>query len=82
MAGDIGLNNIQFVANKVTDPDDEQFIRKAFPDHDLLSVIPYSDNIRCADWDGQSVLDGLSADLLVRFEDILNKLEAGPGGDS
>lgn len=74
MAKDIGLDNIQFVANKITGPDDEKFINNAFPGHDLLGIIPYSEEIRKADRSGQSVLDNLGKDTLSRFENILDRL--------
>lgn len=75
MAREIGLINIQFVANKITGTDDENFIKTAFPDFELLGTIPYSEEIRLADRNNQSVLDGLSDDLLKNFDDILNRLE-------
>lgn len=74
MAGEIGLTNLQFVANKVDNPADEQFIRDAFPDHDLLGIIPYSEEIRRNDRNGLSVLDGMSKEMIARFEGILEKL--------
>jgi len=75
MSHEIGLKNIQFVANKIDGPDDEQFIRDALPGHELLGVIPYSEEIRRNDRNGLSVLDGLSKETAARFENILNKLE-------
>lgn len=74
LAGEIGLSNIVLVANKVTGPDDERFIREAFPDYELIGVIPYREELRRLDRRGHSVLDGLPGDLLDRFEDILNRL--------
>jgi CO dehydrogenase maturation factor len=74
LAGEIGLSNILLVANKVTGPDDERFVREAFPNYELIGVIPYMEELRKIDRRGHSVLDGLPGDLLDRFEDILNKL--------
>jgi len=74
MSNEIGLKNIQFVANKVDGPRDEQFIRDAFPDYDLLGKIPYSEEIRRNDRNGLSVLDGLSEEMVKRFEGILRNL--------
>ena len=74
MSNDIGLKNIQFVANKVDGPEDERFIRETFPDQDLLGIIPYSEEIRRNDRNGLSVLDGLSGEMVKRFENILEKL--------
>lgn len=75
MSNEIGLKDIQFVANKVSGPRDEQFIRNAFPAHELLGLIPYSEEIRRSDRDGLSVLDGLSKDMVGRFQSILDKLK-------
>lgn len=72
MAGEIGLENIRLVANKVNSEDDEKFIRNAFPGQDLLGIIPYSDNIRQSDRTGKSVIDGQSGDLLSIFNEILD----------
>jgi CO dehydrogenase maturation factor len=77
MAHEIGLKDIRFVANKVNDPQDEQFIRDALPEHELLGIIPYSEEIRQNDRNGLSVLDGLSKEMITRFEEILEKLTQG-----
>jgi CO dehydrogenase maturation factor len=76
MSNEIGLKDIQFVANKVSGPRDEQFIRNAFPTHELLGLIPYSEEIRRSDRDGLSVLDGLSKEMNGRFQSILDKLKS------
>ena len=77
MSHEIGLKNIQFVANKIDGPNDDQFIREAFPDHGLLGTIPYSEEIRRNDRNELSVLDGLSNEMVTRFEEILEKLNQG-----
>jgi CO dehydrogenase maturation factor len=74
MAHEIGLENIRFVANKVNGTEDEQFIRNAFPNHELLGTIPYSEEIRRNDRNGLSVLDNINNDLMNRFEEILGGL--------
>jgi CO dehydrogenase maturation factor len=75
LAHDIGLKDIRLVANKVTHPEDERFLRDAFPEDGFLGVIPYREEFRRADRDGRSVLDGLTDETLHCFEDILNRLE-------
>lgn len=75
MAGDIDIKNLRFVANKVTGPEDEAFLRAQFPGHDFLGMIPYSEEIRAADRSGRGVLDGFSEPLVKVFEGILRKLE-------
>lgn len=74
MSSDIGLKNVQLVANKVRGAEDEKFIRDAFPNRNLLGVLPYSEDIRRLDKKGMSVLDGINTDLLAIFEDILKKI--------
>ena len=74
MAGDIGLDNIRVLGNKVTDADDALFIRNALPDIDLLSMIPYSKKIREADRAGFSVLEGMSDTIRATFEKMLDYL--------
>jgi CO dehydrogenase maturation factor len=76
MGKEIGLKNIQFVANKITSADDEMFIRSAFPEHQLMGTIPYSEEIRLADRIGKSVLDGLSKEMREKFASILSKLQS------
>jgi CO dehydrogenase maturation factor len=79
MAGEIGLKNIQLVANKIYGQQDEKFIRDAFRNYELLGVIPYSEQLRQSDRNRQSVLDNLDSELLKNFENILTKLEAKVG---
>jgi CO dehydrogenase maturation factor len=74
LAGEIGLNNILLVANKVTGPDDERFIREAFSDYELIGIIPYAKELRWLDRRGYSLLDGMPGDLQDRFENILDHL--------
>lgn len=79
IAGEIGLKNIQLVANKIYEQEDQKFIRDAFPNYELLGVIPYSEQFRQSDRNGQSVLDNLDSMLLKNFENILKKLAAQVG---
>lgn len=74
MANEIGLKNIQLVANKVAGKEDEAFIREAFPEYNLLGIIPYSEEIRRTDRIGKSVLEGISDDLMNTFKEILDKI--------
>ena len=76
LAHDIGLRDIRLVANKVTGPADEKFLRDAFPENKFLGFVPYREEFRRGDRDGRSVLDGLPRDLLHCFQDILKELES------
>jgi CO dehydrogenase maturation factor len=75
MANEIGLKDFCVVANKVMSDDDEAFVRQAFPDCELVGVIPYSERIRQADRRQISVLNGLTDDERQCFENILKRLE-------
>ena len=75
MANEIDIHNIQLIANKTTNKDDEIFLQKAFPNRKFIANIPYSREILDGDRSGRSVLDGLSQDLQNRFEDMLNNIE-------
>jgi CO dehydrogenase maturation factor len=71
---DINMRNIKLVANKVSGPKDEEFLRQALPGYEFLEFIPYSEEIRRIDRDGMSVLDGLSPALLAKYETILDRV--------
>jgi len=74
LSHEIGISKIHLVANKVNGNPDEKFIGSAFPERDLIGVIPYCEAIRKNDWSGQSVLDGLNKKTIEVFERILDKL--------
>jgi CO dehydrogenase maturation factor len=78
LGGEIGLRRFRVVANKIASPADEAFVRAAFPNDDLLGVIPYTEELRGADREGRSVLDGMSPPLLARFEEMMKMLPAKP----
>jgi len=73
LAREIGLRDIRFVANKITSPEDEHFIRTSLG-VPLLGIIPWSEEIRSADRQGISVLDHPSVKIMGCLEEILLKL--------
>ena len=75
MAGELGIAQTVAVANKVTSPEDQEFIESALGDIPLLGSIPYEQEIRAADRDGQSVLDNVSPKIVDYFEAILIAIE-------
>ncbi len=75
LSGEIGIRNVRIVANKVNGPQDEAFVRAAFPGKPLLGVIPFSDELRSADREGRSVLDGLGGNGTGAFASILEHLQ-------
>jgi CO dehydrogenase maturation factor len=75
LAGEIGPKNILFVGNKVSSPEDEQFILGAFPEGKVLGSIPYSDELRRSEREGRAALEGLGPEMVGRFEALLEALE-------
>jgi CO dehydrogenase maturation factor len=74
MAGELGIKKLVFVANKVNSAEDEDFIRTALAGHEVAAVLPYSQQLRAADRDGVSVLDGLDPELYGKFEALYAKI--------
>jgi CO dehydrogenase nickel-insertion accessory protein CooC1 len=75
LGAEIGLRDIRFVANKVAAPADEQYIRAALPGRDMVGVIPWSEEIRAAEQQGQPVLHRAGQALVNCFGSILRKLQ-------
>ena len=48
---------MRVVANKVRGPEDEEFIRKAIPEEDLLGIMHYNAEVIDADRQGKSPYD-------------------------
>jgi CO dehydrogenase maturation factor len=78
LAGQIGLRDIRFVANKISSPEDEQFVRAALPRRQIVCVIPWSEQIRDGERQGKAVIDSAGPGLLSRFEELLRALDHGP----
>ena len=57
LAHDLGIKRVRVVANKVRDERDEQFVRNAIPEEDLLGMIHYNLEVMDADRNGQSPYD-------------------------
>jgi CO dehydrogenase maturation factor len=76
LAAQIGLRDVRFVANKITSPADEAFVRAALPGKEVVGVIPWSEAIRQAERQGKGVLEGAGPELLRRFEGILETLQS------
>jgi CO dehydrogenase maturation factor len=75
MAGEIGVEDVRVVANRIASPDDEQFLKAGLPGREILVCIPFSEGIQRADRAGLSVLEGLCKDELAPFEGILQALD-------
>ena len=74
MAGEIGIKRLLFVANKITNEQDEAFIKAALPSATFAAFIPYCEEIRAADKEGVSILDKVGQDIKDKFEQILKAI--------
>lgn len=57
LAHDLGVDHVRVVANKVRGLEDEEFIRKAIPEEDLLGIMHYNAEVIDADRQGKSPYD-------------------------
>jgi CO dehydrogenase maturation factor len=57
LAGEIGLNNIAVVGNKIRGPKDRAFLETHLPDFEFLGFLPYDDALIEADLNGVSPFD-------------------------
>ncbi len=77
LAAEIGLRDVRFVANKITCPRDEQYLRRALGDREIAGLIPWSEEIQSAERQGYSVLDHVDTKLLNCFEKLLESCSSG-----
>ena len=75
MASEIELSKFLLVANKITSPEDEEFIKSALPEVKNSMFIPFSNEIRKADRDGVSIVDVLTPELKSNFDAILKQID-------
>ncbi len=78
LAADLGVKTVRVVANKIRDQRDEDFIRSAIPESDLLGFIHYNPEIMDADRNGQSPYDYCPAAIeeIRHIKAILDRDEA------
>ncbi|MCP4682918.1 MAG: AAA family ATPase [Desulfobacterales bacterium] len=65
LAGDIGLRNLSFVANKIRSEKDKAFLMEQMPDSHFLGFIPYQNSIIEADLDGRPPFEKDKATLKI-----------------
>ena len=76
LAGDLGLQRVAVVGNKIRGEADEAFLRKNLPDLPFLGFIPFDDKIIEADLKGIPPYEALP-ELLEVAATIAGKLSAG-----
>ena len=72
MANEIDLSRFLLVANKITGPEDEAYIKSSLPEFKNTVFIPMSRDIRNADRDGISVIDELNPELEAKFQELIS----------
>ncbi len=74
LAGQLGIDKVRVVANKIRDEKDEEFVKARIPEDDLLGFIHYNPDIMDADRQGESPYDN-SPDLINEIEMIKEKID-------
>jgi len=72
MSKEIGLSNFVIVGNKVTGEDDKRFIENGLSGFSVSAFLLYSENIRKADRDGVSALDGMNSEERASLENLVD----------
>lgn len=67
MAGEIGIQRVAVLGNKVVNDADQTFLEQAFANDDLLGCIPLDETIRRADRESRPLIDMLDDALHERF---------------
>ena len=77
LAKDLGVKRVRVVANKIRDPQDEEFIKASIPEEDLLGFIHYNPEIMDADRQGKSPYDCSPKAIqeIRRIKEILDREE-------
>jgi CO dehydrogenase maturation factor len=78
LAREIGIREFRIVGNKITGPQDEAFIRKAFPGDEAIGFIPFAAEITQADRKRRSAIEGLPENILGVYRTIADALEKIP----
>ena len=74
LAKDLGVSQVKVVANKVRNPEDEEFIRNKSPAEDLLGMIHYNTEVIDADRQGKSPYD-FSDTVTAEIRKIKDKID-------
>lgn len=75
LANEIGVKNVLYIANKITNDQDEAFIREALAGKQVIAMLPYSDSVKHADRDGVCVCDAMDEKTLAELNNVIDRLE-------
>ncbi len=76
LAGDIGMERIALIANRVVDPSDLAFISERLPDLEVVGAIPYSQAVLAAERAGAPLI-GLDGAVGPAVVDLVDHLATG-----
>lgn len=76
LAGDIGIENIGIIGNKIQNEEQKAWVAKQVPGNLLLGMISYHEIIRDADLRGEPLIDALDEKLKEEFETIYKSLRS------
>ncbi len=79
LASDLGVNKTYVVGNKISGPDDEEFVRKNLPEFEVLGFLSTDPAIREADFKGLSPYD-VAPEAVAEATKIVDRLEEIQGG--
>ncbi|MFO8101633.1 MAG: AAA family ATPase [Dehalococcoidia bacterium] len=79
LAADLGVMKTYVVGNKITGPEDEEFVRTNLPDFEVLGFLNMAPAIRDSDFQGVSPYD-VAPDSVAEAEKIVDRLEEIHGG--
>jgi len=74
MSKEIGLEKFIIVANKITCENDKSYITDGLPELKVSVFLQYSENIRNADRDGVSALDGMNSEQQAVIESLIDQI--------
>jgi CO dehydrogenase maturation factor len=81
LAADLGVKKTYVVGNKISSPEDEEFVRQNLPDFEVLGFLSADPDVREADLKGVSPYD-VAPQAVAEAEKIVDRLEEIQGGGS
>ena len=74
LAGQLGIRNVRFVANKIRNRAEMDYVHRKIRNSELIGSIPYSDEIALYEREERSLFSHISPDLLESYSRIYSSL--------